>query len=244
MKEFWFNGQCSSHFGMMATGSGAYNAPKRDIEIISIPGRNGLLTQDNGRFENVTVKYPVSITEDFAKNAELARAWLMSSQGYCRLEDDYDPDHFRMAMFQGPLDFAMGQLNRYGEATISFSCKPQRFLKSGEIPITGNFAYCNPTSFRARPLITVNLIGDGHITFHSTRKGIDNRVEFIDMDGEIILDCEMKDAYRIVDGVYENMNSHINTDDFIWLEPGYGAFIIGGDFTTNDMKIIPRWWTI
>ena len=100
-----FGGKCSKDFGIYVSGSGTFNAPERDVERIEIPGRNGELIIDSGRFKNESVSYPAFIRTSFRSCADVAREWLLSYPGYRRLEDSYNPECFRMASFTGPLDF-------------------------------------------------------------------------------------------------------------------------------------------
>ena len=78
----YFAGRDSREFGIYISGSGTFNAPERDIEFVSVPGRSGDLTIDNGRFLNVTGTYPAFIHQNFAENAAKARLWLQSLTGY------------------------------------------------------------------------------------------------------------------------------------------------------------------
>jgi len=239
MKKFWFERKCSAHFGLMASGSGTYNAPKRDMEMITVPGRNGMLVVDNGRFENVTVKYPVSISKDFQKHAAAVRQWLLGSPGYRRLEDEYNPEYFRMAVFQGPLNFETGFLNRTGEATISFDCKPQRFLKTGERAVHFYEAalFRNPTDFPAQPLIKLTGLGPGSVGIGEVN------VEILELIDGMILDCEMMNAYRVTEsGAYENLNHCIQASDFPVLAAGENRISWDGDITA--IEVTPRWWTV
>lgn len=239
MKKFWFAGQCSANFGLIASGSGTFNAPERDVEVISVVGRSGDLIRDNGRFKNVTVTYPVSICKDFLGRAAAAREWLLSDPGYKRLEDEYNPDIFRLAMFKGPLKFDVTFLNRAGETTLSFDCKPQRFLKSGEFPIVleSSGILLNPTTFPALPLLTVYGTGSGTVTVG------DVTVEIKSNDDHIVLDSEMQDAYRVADsGAYENKNACIYAPEFPQLPAGETTINWTGDI--SRIEIIPRWWTL
>lgn len=239
MKKFWFDGQCSANFGMMATGSGTFNAPERDLETISVAGRNGDLIRDNGRYKNIPVSYPIAICKDFPEKADAARAWLLSKSGYCRLEDGYNPDTYRMAMFKGPVNFDVSFLSRAGESTLKFDCKPQRYLKSGEHPILMDAAgiLCNPTLFPALPLITVYGNGTGELIVG------DIVVQIKANDGQIVLDSEMQDAYRVADsGTLENKNGSIYAPDFPQLPAGETAISWTGDIA--HIEIIPRWWTL
>lgn len=136
MNELIYNGKHSRDFGIYISGSGTFNSPERDAETISIPGKNGALEVSHNRFKNIAVEYPAFIVNKFKDSAAAARAWLLAASGYHRLEDTYHSEYFRLGRFTGPLDFDMKFLNRAGECKLQFDCKPQRFLKSGEEPIT------------------------------------------------------------------------------------------------------------
>ena len=138
-KTLEFDGVSSRTYGIYITGDAVYDAPARDVEMVTIPGRNGSFAQDNGRFENITVTYPAGIyadtEEDYAEAVSEFRNFLCSRRGYCRLEDDYNPDEYRMAIYKSGLDVDTKQL-KAGQFSLEFECKPQRFLKSGEEVVT------------------------------------------------------------------------------------------------------------
>lgn len=239
MKRFFFDGRSCADFGMVISGSGTYNAPQRDVDIVSVPGRNGDLIIDNGRYLNITLTYPISICHDFPRKALAARNWLLSGSGYKRLEDDYHPEHFRMAAFTGPLDFDVKFLNRIGDASVKFNCKPQRFLKSGEYPIdiaSGAYLH-NPTAFPALPIVTIYGKGSGYVNVSGVYVQIKSIVD------QITLDCELQDAYRHVgDGAPENKNNCIYAPEFPALQPGDNLISFGGNIT--GVTITPRWWEL
>ena len=130
-----FDGVDLADFGVTLSGTGTYNAPERDVTSISVPGRNGDILIDNGRYFNIEVEYPVNIELGLPDKVPALRAFLMSHKGYFRLEDSYHPDEFRLAQFAGPFEInPTGSHNRYGRMVLTFNCKPQRFLKAGERP--------------------------------------------------------------------------------------------------------------
>ena len=149
-----FNGQSSDVFGMVISGSGTYNAPKRKYDTFTVPGRNGTLKIDGGSFENISVTYTAAIVHNLNSNAAALREWLLSPSGYCRLEDTYHPGEFRLAQFSGGVEFSdFSQFLRAASFNLTFDCKPQRFLKAGENPISNPATVYNPTSFSAKPMI-------------------------------------------------------------------------------------------
>ena len=165
-KGLTFNGFNSKDFGVYITGEAVYNAPERDVEMIDIPGRNGSFTRDNGRFNNIIVEYTAGMfgdaQTDFAEGISEFRNALCASVGYCRLEDEYNPDEYREAVYKSGLDVSPELMGRAGEFKITFECKPQRFLKSGEIAQTiaaSGDTLENPTRFASRPLLEVTGYG-------------------------------------------------------------------------------------
>jgi len=166
-KALSFDGTSSRNYGVYITGEAVYNAPERDVEMITIPGRNGTFAMDKGRFENITVTYPAGIFADSEADYRQAisdfRNFLCSKRGYVRLSDDYNPDEYRMAVYKSGLEVATAQ-SRAGEFEIVFECKPQRFLTSGETATTvaNNGTLSNPTAFDASP--TLQVTGYGNIT--------------------------------------------------------------------------------
>lgn len=178
-KRLYFDGEDSGDYGVYITGEAAYNAPERSVEMISIPGRNGAYALDNGRFENMSVSYPAGIyadnEEDFAAAMSAFRNALCSKKGYFRLEDDYNPDEYRLAIYKSGLEAEPFTL-KATEFNLVFECMPQRFLKSGEVKqtLTSGDTLTNPTRFDARPML--EAYGHGNIAINGWPIVIENAV--------------------------------------------------------------------
>ena len=230
---FTLDGKCSKDFGVYISGSGTYNAPERDVEMLEIPGRNGSLVIDNQRFRNVELTYPAFIRTDFPKSAEAVRAWLCAEPGYRRLEDTYHPDKYRMARFSGTVDFETRALNKSAEFEITFECKPQRFLKNGEAKISARngMSVFNPTPFTALPLIRVygtsGTLEVGNIA-----------VQIKKIEGYVDIDSDTQNAYQ---GTI-NCNQNIYAPEFPVLPAGRTGIRFSGNI--EKIEIRPRWWTI
>lgn len=177
-KSLTFDGEDSRDYGVYITGQAVFNAPEREVEMISIPGRNGQFALDKGRFENIEVTYPAGIfanTEaDFAEAVSNFRNLLCSKRGYVRLQDEYHPDEYRMAIYKSGLELENVAL-KAGEFEITFDCKPQRYLTSGETEttVTNGGTLTNPTLFDAEPLLEVK--GYGTIEFNGYEIEIENK---------------------------------------------------------------------
>lgn len=178
-KTFTFDGESSADYGVYITGEGVFNAPERAVEMVDIPGRNGSYALDQGRFSNIEVTYTAGMVDDsetnFADRLADVRNWLCSKKGYVRLEDEYNPDEYRMAVYSSGISVEHADL-RTGEFEISFDCKPQRWLTSGETAtaVANNGTLTNPTRFDAEPLLEVK--GYGGIEFNGYEIDVENAV--------------------------------------------------------------------
>lgn len=186
-KAFTFGGVSSRNYGVYITGEAVYNAPEREVEMITIPGRNGALALDKGRFENIEVTYPAGIyadnETDFAAAISALRNYLCSKTGYVRLSDEYNPNEYRMAVYKSGLEAEPAQL-RAAEFDIVFECQPQRYLTSGEteVTVTSGNTLTNPTQFDSHPLL--KLSGYGNIHIGSSTIGVASSVSLqVDLGG-------------------------------------------------------------
>lgn len=164
-KGLTFGGINSKDYGVYIEGQSAFNAPQRDVELIEIPGRNGAYAHDMGRYSNIEVSYPAGLfghTEtEFAEKISNFRNAICSKKGYQKLTDDYNPDEYRMGVYSSGLDVKPAIL-RAGEFDLKFNCKPQRFLTSGDVPVSmdSGDTLTNPTLFESKPLIECKGYGD------------------------------------------------------------------------------------
>lgn len=180
-KGFTFDGVDSKDFGVYISGTGAFDAPERDVEMIEIPGRNGAYALDKGRFSNIEVTYNAFVAtdseSDYISGINALRNALCSRKGYCRLEDEFNPGEYRKAVYKSGLKVSSVN-DKAGEFTITFDCQPQRFLKSGEVSFSvgSGDTITNPTLFESRPLIRVEgygelNIGGTSVTLYSAELG-------------------------------------------------------------------------
>ena len=232
-----YAGVPSTDFETIVSGVGTFDAPERDKKIVAIPGRNGDLTLDNGRYLNTKVEYPAYIAKNFKKNAEGLRNYLLSLNGYNRLEDTYHPDEFRLARYSGGFTSGSTKGMHAGSFKLTFDCMPQRYLKSGEeyIGVSDGYTLLNPTLMTALPLIRVSTLdSSGWIQIGSLKVSI-GRV------GTTVIDCEMQEAYDGWDGTI-NCNSYItlNNGSFPCLTPGENSIALAN----CTASIMPRWWRL
>ena len=235
-----YNGKSSKEVDLEVETFPAYTSPKRSYDKVTIPGRNGDIIVDNGSWENVSRTYSVSVGSrhrDYTEMVNKISEWLHSSFTYCRLEDSYEPEYFRLAAFLDEIEFS-NIYNQGAKADITFDCKPQRFLKVGEETITltaqsKTKTLLNPTSFESSPLITVYGTGAGSITVGTYT------IDISAIDTAVTIDCDLEDAY------YGNTNKNPTIKPvrgFPRLAPGETNIGFSGAIT--KVEVIPRWFTI
>lgn len=170
----------SADYGIYISGEGVFDAPKRAVEVVSVPGRSGALALDQGYYENIDVTYPAFNYEgtmsDFKDNLSAFRNALASQVGYQRLSDTFHPNEYRMAVFNNGLDIKPIKYNTASQFDIKFDCKPQRFLTSGETEetVSSGDTLTNPTQYASSPLLAVK--GYGTIEFNGYSIEILNEV--------------------------------------------------------------------
>ena len=211
MSYFVFNGISSENMGIRIQSKSVYSAPKYDLSLTSIPGRDGDLISPNGRFSNITISYncflPAKSIEELAEKITKVKNWLYK-------EPDISDECMKIGVF-----------------TISFSCKPLRYLISGLAKQTYSSAVIltNEFSFTAKPYIKVNGKGAGTLT-------INNKIwHFETLNGYTECDSELMNYYH--DTTLKN--DKVTGDGFPTFEYGENHIEFSGGITS--VEIIPRW---
>lgn len=223
---FRFAGESSKDYNVYITDVNVFDSAARDVQSVEIPGRNGAYILDHGRYKNVAVEYDCAIgaqgstgAEDFADAVAAVRSWLGSHVGYYRLENDLNPDEYRMAAFTGEIevDTVGVQMGRF---SVKFDCKPQRFLVDGDTAqtITSGGTIENPTAFNARPLLMVTGYGDLNIG--------DDTISITDTPIGVytIANSQMITGRHVI----QNVGALLNTGDMFKVSGGYLDFEIKG----------------
>lgn len=235
MRNFFiFDGINSRDYGVYISGSGVFDAPARRGEVIQVPGRNGDLFLDEGSYNNVELKYPAFIVRNFKANIAGLRNVLISKSGYCRLQDSYHPEEYRMARYAGGLETTPLANLKAANFDLIFDCSPQRFLISGEDKVTfySSGSIYNPTEQDAKPLIRV--YGTGLIVIGTTSVTITQADTYTD------LDCDMQEAYK--GGTLKNQYVVLSGNDYPVLQPGPNTIAVGSGI--SRIEITPRWWRL
>ena len=224
-----WDGTTSDSIGVIVERIPSRYIPARRFSPQAVAGRNGNILLVDKTFPNVEQEYEVYLSAETPGLPTVARAcaeWLMSPEGYAVLTDSYDTTVYREAYIMGGFDIE-NILNQFGRCTITFSCKPQKFLMSGtaSVDVTGGGSITNPTPFEARPIIIVSGVGEIVINGKA--------IEIIESVSNFTINCETMEA---------DDNSKIYCMDFPYLSGG--ANTITCDNTITALSLVPRWWTL
>lgn len=234
-ETFFLDGVDALSVGIHLQNPVQFSEPVPVVRTESIPGRNGDLIFDTGAFENRTGSADCFALQ--VGNVEIAlrsiNKFLLSKKGYRRLETSDDPDHYWLARVENGARIEQ-RLRTLAPFEISFDCKPQRFVKSGQdvVSVTNGGVLFNQYGFDALPLIVLYGNGNGTLTVG------DKTIQMTGMDSVLYLDSETQNAYNDIG----NRNNKINAPEFPVLKDGEN--IISWTGGIERVEIIPRWWEL
>jgi len=268
-----FNGRPSTDFEMIVTEYPVLSRGVRRGDSYQIAGRNGTQIREDDTFENYTMTYKVAFPEDRGPSvttAEIAR-WLLGSSGFCRLEDTFEPNFYRLARYAGPLNVSQ-LLDKCGEAPLAFDCQPERFLKSGEKAVMlfenvdlvrdshgVSATIHNPTAFDAAPLIRFTGTGSFVIT-KPAQHAADAMQIGVTLDNDnaqtIEIDCKSYAVNYVETVAGAEMRSNASAAiRYLTTYPTLTRLAEGENIVRlepfdvmhpaqlSKFEIIPRWWT-
>ena len=252
LNYFKFSGKDSRDFGILIKSKKTYNAPERDLQFVSVPGRNGDLIIDKGGYKNISVGYDIrvfadrlpdnNLNTDIAYSLSDIKNWLYSSVGdYFELSDSYEPLYYRKACFQGNLQFTSKTVNVI-DTTVNFNCKPFKYRKDGKTitEFTSDGIIVNPEKFKAMPLI--RLTGSGSSSF--VLNGLTYTFDFTGLSfSKIDIDSEKQIIYKTTNPADTTnlMSKYTPPSNRYYPELATGTNAISFLGGTSKIEIIPNW---
>lgn len=231
----------SSYYGMLVTGR-VFGTPERAIERVQIPGMNGDLIIDQGRYNNIIVAYECGIPENFqSRILSFNQAMGHEMAQYGTLSDTYETGWYRRARFMGATSPDAGAHVQSGSLIVNFDCKPQKYKDRGtDVTVNANTTITNPTGYEAWPQLFFTHGGSATFTNsdgESHTITVNNSV-FNDYS-TVVVDCELKACYNA--GLANvNLNSYVS-GIFPSLKAGTCTITVSNGAV---FKIWPRWWKL
>ena len=251
---FTFDGLKSSDYGVWISGEATFNAPERDVSVVEIPGRNGTLTLDNGRWKNVTVTYPCFMSGDFREGFDAFKNAILPKYGYLKLEDTYHPTGYRLARIYGGINPKPGPYNRSAKFDLTFDCYPQFYLyPKGNLFPSVISTTTNPYTIediplvsKSNPVIIATFLGlpygdkSGSITVG------DHTMTWTDLpyasgdENAFTIDSANKTITMKKQGVVTDVSAYFSGEFFEILPPTTQISYTGALI----LAIEPKWWSL
>lgn len=270
-----FNGITSTSVGVQVAHPPKFVYPEKDSEAVHVPGRNGDIIIDKDSYKNVPREYELTVYDqahpDWTYHERMTKLsnWLHSARGYAKLSDTYDAGYFRKARYVEQAEEFENFIEQGGTGTITFDCRPERFLDSGEETVvkekassgTTTLTLQNPTQYYSKPYIKLYgttgsgstpgvLTGTLRLNVHGA--GVNNII--------VITGAQLTGGqpYLIVDSELQVVSSNSDTPFTYTLPEGFPlldppdpnvsnrnlifSWVAAGDI--SKIEVIPRWYTI
>lgn len=232
-----------------------HDRPLQKFERVSVPGRNGDLIFWQDAWNNYIQSYEIFAGTggrgSTATTFTNIMSWLcpqiaeptitdminLTTGGYLQLIDTYEPDVIRLANYSNSTEIH-DAWTRFGQATLSFDCRPERFTSDAFTVITktssGGYV-TNTTDRPAKPFLKVYGSGAGTITVNGYLITISNMVDYLHID------CDSQNCYR---QLAENRNNLITLANGFPVLGASGRSYISWTGGVTKVEIYPRWWKL
>ena len=224
MNYFIFNGENSKDKGIIITKMPPISKPAKRVEKIIIPGKNGVLHQDEGTYETVLIQIQCAVVEKC--NIKEIVSWL---NGTGELILSNDPDIFYNAHIINQIDYT-SIVNLIHEFPLELELQPfsHSIEKYKKVYSTGNDHIFNIPDATATMLPYIKVVGSGQINLT-----INNETMILNVNEYIELDCELLIAHKN----FESADTAVSGNYFKLL-PGLNEINILGNYT--KLEIIYR----
>lgn len=227
---FIFNGTDSRTKNIIVNEYPLRIVPQSRITEITVPGRSGSLTIDEGAYENVVLACECTALP--AADMESISAWL---KGPGTLVFGDHPNRSLRARADAQITFEKlmrGQAHR--RFTLPFVCQPGRYVypAPSNIILETPGAVVNPGTMASQPRVTVQASGTVTLTVGTSIMVINGGAS----SWALLIDSELMDCFNSTRTVLRN---HWMDGDFPTLAPGSNAVTWSG--TVTRVTILPRW---
>ena len=232
---FIFRGIDSRDIGVVVEDMFDVHRPKRNVQTVQVPGRDGRLMQDDGTYDTYTISGKINC---FGAPLSDVYAWL-SGSGDLILGDE--PTRSIRASATAQIKNTRFRCDGcYDSLQVSFDCQPFRYHVeqtegANDIILTSSPAtVSNPGTHKCAPRLTIEGTGDAVLTIGT------QILEATDLAGGVIVDAELCECFDLTETALRNERVTLMDDCFPVLHPGANIISWTGDGVTK-ITITPRW---
>lgn len=199
-----------------------FEMPEANIEKITIPGRDGFLTQDDGTYQGQIKPCECSLDNG---NIDDISSWLTGS-GEVTFSNEPNKKYKAVIINKIPFSKIIPIFHKF---IIQFDCQPKKYSTENPIiTLNASGTISNPGSANSKPVIKLYGTGNIDLTINNTAINLTN------IDGYVTIDSELMDCYK--DTVLMNNDM---SGEFPELVPGYNTINWNG--TVTKIEITPNW---
>lgn len=205
--------------------------PKKRVTKIEVPGRNGLLTIDEGSYEPIELEVNFNFTStDFNKKVREIKQWLLDATNK-ELKLNYLDGYYKVN------SLSVSDIERVddvesGKFKVKFVCNPFLYDISGKEIITLNYSsstqYLVNDGYKSLPYIKIYGTGTLTLTINGLAMVFTSVVDYVEIDSELV------NCYKAT----VNKNSTM-TGLFPVLENGSNSIAMSSGIT--KIEVTPRW---
>lgn len=216
MSYFIFNNKCSLDEGIIIEKMPPLPKPKKKVNKISVPGRNGDVYQDEDAYESMIIQIQCALIDE-EKDVKELHKWL---DGEGKLVLSTNPNCFYYANIINKIDFT-NIVNQIHEFPLEIELQPICYgLEEKSFTITENTNIVISES--SQPIFPyIKVYGNGNITLTINNSSIILK----DVEDYIELDCEEEEAFK--NSI--NKNFFVECDEFPKFDLGENSIEFIGD---------------
>jgi phage-related protein len=219
---FVWKGISSLDKNIMVTKLPDFERPEANIDKITIPGRDGFLTQDDGTYQGTIKTCECSLDNG---NIDDINSWLTGS-GEVIFSNEQDKKYKAVIINKIPFSKIIPIFHNF---VIQFDCQPKKYsIDNTIITLNAPETIFNPGSANSKPILKLYGTGTIDLTINDTAINLTN------IDGYVTIDSELIDCYKDTILMNNNMNG-----DFPLLSPGNNTINWNG--TITKVEITPNW---
>lgn len=232
---FTYKGKSSHEMDLKLENNLVFTAPSRDIEFVTVDGKDGDIAFDKRRYESVIRSIPCTLIPNDRTDIEQLihniNDWLSTDVGYHDFTWSGDASFVYKAIVSEGYDIQR-LLSRYGKTVLSFRFHPIKYLASSlvERSVANNSNINNPYNLPAKPII--RLIGNGNLKIYIGDELLDLR----NVLNGITIDCETQ-TVTSANGQFTEFDKMFSYP-FPSLKPGNNTITFSEN--VQEMYITPR----
>src|SRR5690625_4735433 len=198
--------------------------PERDIEHVEIRGRHGTLTKIYGYKDiPLPVHFYMKDKDSFKPIFRKAKMHLLNAKTI--VFDDDKEVFYKVKSAQ--INEAENEIITFGEFAVDFTLAPFQYEIADSTQIITDRTLLENECYKSQHIITAQVAGTGKIYIN------DQEITLVDVNGSIILDSELMNAYRNNNGIITNLNHHM-VGDFPVLDHGSNVIEFDGDIESIE----------